>query len=166
MFFKTFFVGLLVLFIKQAVPCMPSGTTNSVSSGGDTYVCIVLSPLMWGYTTGSSTQVGKYLRIATKVKVDEFSRINVAKSWNSTDYSTDAVMSALSIGATTGSGLGVSVSSMGVTSYQKSYRLYDSVASKTFPMLMVLITVDKGKVIVSCFIFFSCYCRFFFLIEI
>lgn len=128
--------------------CMPSDASNSVSANGETYVCIVLSPLTWGYTAGSSSLKGKYLRIATKLKADEFSRINVAASWNSTSYSQDAVTKALSIAEVAGNGVGVSVSSMGVTSYQKSYRMYGD-TPKTFPMLMVLITVDAGKVIVS-----------------
>jgi len=121
---------------------MPTGVSNSVKVGGDTYVCIVLSPLVWG-VAGSK----HYLRIPTKLKSDEFSRINVHQSWNSTDYATDAITQRLSISASSGNGVGLSVTSMGVTSYQKAYRLFDGTTAKTFPMLMVLITVDKGKVI-------------------
>jgi len=128
---------------------MPLGQSNSVTPGGDTYVCVVLSPLVWGYSTTAPTMPGIYLRIPAKLKADEFSRINVAKSWNSTDYTTDAITQRLAISNAAGNGVGVSITSMGVTSYQKAYRFTDGTTAKTFPMLMVLITVDKGKVLVS-----------------
>lgn len=145
-FFTIFVVAqLLVLTLVEA--CYPQGASTSVSAEGDTYVCLVLSPLTWGYTVGSASLVGKYLRIPTKVKADQFSRINVFGAWNSTTYTTDALMSSLSISAAAGNGVGVSVSSMGISSYQKAYRLTDSTSSKTFPLLMVLITVDMGKVV-------------------
>jgi len=138
---------LLFSLLKLAVPCLPSGASNSVSAGGDTYICIVLSPLTWGVVSPATTN--KFLRIPAKVKSDDFTRINVEKSWTSTDYTADAITSLLSVSATDGNGVGISVSSMGVTSYQKAYRLVGGTTAKTFPMLMVLITVDKGKVVVS-----------------
>jgi len=139
----------LWLCLRSATPCMPLGQSNSVTPGGDTYVCVVLSPLVWGYSTTAPTMPGIYLRIPAKLKADEFSRINVATSWNSTDYATDAITQRLAISNAAGNGVGVSITSMGVTSYQKAYRFTDGTTAKTFPMLMVLITVDKGKVLVS-----------------
>ena len=146
-----------VLFLSRIVSaCMPNGVTNSVTQGTDTYVCIVLSPLTWGYN--STTKAGgKYLRIPSKLAVDDFARINVPNSWTSADYSADATTKALSVTTSTraSTGVGISVSSMGVTSYQKAYRINDlsaaSNAQRTFPMLFALIAVDKGKVIVRAY---------------
>jgi hypothetical protein len=49
-----------------------------------------------------------------------------------------------------GSGVGVSVSSMGVLSYQRAFRqVIESGTSITFPLLMVIINIDGGKVKVN-----------------
>lgn len=143
-----------VLFLSHiASACMPNGATNSITQGTDTYVCIVLSPLTWGYN--STTQAGgKYLRIPSKLSTDSLARIKVPNSWTSADYAADATTTALRVTTSSqmSTGVGVSVSSMGVTSYQKAYRINDlsaaSDAQRTFPMLFAIIAVDKGKVIV------------------
>lgn len=143
-----------VLFLSHiASACMPDGATNSITQATDTYVCIVLSPLTWGYN--STTQAGgKYLRIPSKLSTDSLARIKVPNSWTSADYAADATTTALRVTTSSqmSTGVGVSVSSMGVTSYQKAYRINDlsaaSDAQRTFPMLFAIIAVDNGKVIV------------------
>jgi len=134
---------VLAFLARLAAPCLPASGKNQVSAGEATYVCITLSPLKWGVDAGA----GKYLRIPSKVTADEFTRINVGNAWTSTDYATDAITSKLAVSATEGAGVAVSVSSMGVTSYQHVYRMVSGAVQRTFPLFLVTITVDKGKVI-------------------
>ena len=62
-------------------------------------------------------------------------------------------MSKLNISQTSGSGLGVAVESMGLISYQKAYRQVistgeNTTASVTYPLMMAVVHVTKGKVTV------------------
>ena len=74
-------------------------------------------------------------------------------AWTSKNYSSDTVMSKLKINQTRGSGLGVAVESMGLISYQRAYRQVistgeNTTASVTYPLMMAVVHVTKGKVTV------------------
>ena len=74
-------------------------------------------------------------------------------AWTSTTYLNDTVMSKLKINQTRGSGLGVAVESMGLISYQRAYRQVistgeNTTASVTYPLMMAIVHVTKGKVTV------------------
>ena len=77
----------------------------------------------------------------------------VISAWTSANYRDDPALSKFAISAALGSGLGVAVESMGLISYQKAYRQVvvkgNSTEGVTYPLMMAVINVAKGKVTVS-----------------
>lgn len=70
-------------------------------------------------------------------------------AWESLHYSNDTLLTEFNVNATSADGLAVSIESMGVVSYQKLYRGVVSSTDSTritFPLLMAIIVVDKGRV--------------------
>jgi hypothetical protein len=155
----------LVLLIAL---CVLLGTSRAcsvddgslVTVGGDTDVCLMLSPLEWGAKLPAGAPEARFLSIKAKLKADEFSSVLVSEAWTAPSYDNDTALVNLNITATAaGRGLGVSLQSMGIPSYQKSYRRVDSaalnlvptphydVSTVTFPILMAVIRVDEGKVV-------------------
>lgn len=66
-------------------------------------------------------------------------------------------MSKFKIKQSVGSGLGVAVESMGLISYQRAYRQVistgeNATASVTYPLMMAVVHVTKGKVTVRNFV--------------
>jgi hypothetical protein len=71
-------------------------------------------------------------------------------------YDEDIAMQTFGVGQAAGFGLGVSVESMGIISYQKAYRIVSPTGTSadvnravTFPLMMAIINVDHGLVSVS-----------------
>jgi hypothetical protein len=128
---KVSFIILTIYFLSLSFYCQ-------VEIGSDTYVCIFITPLAYSNTTN------KYIRIAATLTADSLSRIRIPQgslfgfslllvyfpvsvsffpAWSSPLFSNDTVMKRLEIsGEHAGSGLGVVVSSLGVSSYQRIYR--------------------------------------------
>ncbi len=128
-----------------------------VNVGELTTVCLILSPLAWGVQPTHAA--AKFLSMRTELVADEFSTIVLTEAWTGLRYVNDTAMRQLNINDTqAGNGLGVSLGSLGVPSYQKSYRRVDSavsvsnpsphftVSTVTFPLLMAVIRVEDGKV--------------------
>jgi hypothetical protein len=71
-------------------------------------------------------------------------------AWGAVDYVHDNALSKLQIPFAAGSGMGITVSSMGKLSYQRAYRSVQGSGSDlkgvTFPLLMAIIHVDLGEV--------------------
>lgn len=130
--------------------CMPYGVENLVYIGIKTYVCITIAPLTWD---GNVT----YLNMNSELISDKFNSININNSWSSSSYKDDSLISKFP-NYEESNGIGVSISSMGLMSYQKAYRsimkkninlnyYYDNKnITITFPILMVVINVDQGIV--------------------
>lgn len=75
-------------------------------------------------------------------------------AWTSKYYSNDTALAKLEVNQTVGSGMGVAVESMGLISFQKAYRQVVTVGngthiSVTYPLMMAVINVVRGKVTVS-----------------
>jgi uncharacterized surface anchored protein len=121
--------------------------------GIKTYVCVTISPLKWD---GNTT----YIHMNSELISDNFNSININNSWTSKNYNDDSLISKLP-NIEESNGIGVSISSMGLMSYQKVYRSFISKdssnyysntitnSSVTFPILMVVINVDQGIVKVN-----------------
>jgi len=136
--------------------CFPDDGATVVK-GKDTTVCLLLSGLKWGaHTTWNgppaSPAEGEFLSIKATLKADEFSVIKGDGAWNGLRYGDDSTMINLNVtDKVVGNGLGVSLGSIGIPSFQKAYRRVDAVngatsTSVTFPVLMAVIRVDEGKV--------------------
>mmetsp|Transcript_12554 Transcript_12554/g.12640 ORF Transcript_12554/g.12640 Transcript_12554/m.12640 type:complete len:319 (-) Transcript_12554:146-1102(-) len=139
-------LAILVIFQSRlrVYGCKPDGVSDKITLGKTTYVCITVGPLKW-YAQPSTT----YLKVSTTVKADELSRLNVHNSWTDANYSRDALIGKLGEMNTTDSyGVGVTIGSMGILSYQKAYRYSSTqgVGSITFPLMMAIINVERGKV--------------------
>jgi len=52
-----------------------------VTVGGDTDVCLMLSPLEWGARLPAGAPEARFLSIRAKLKADEFSSILVDEAW-------------------------------------------------------------------------------------
>lgn len=131
---------MILLLFPLSEACMPADATNSVTIDGNTYVCVTIQPLKFNSS-------GTYLRQSSVVKADNFTAINIKGAWNSTAWSSDAVMTKLGVKEAASYGIGVTVESMGIISYRRIYRYYDSEYGKiTYPLLMAIITVEKGTV--------------------
>ena len=52
-----------------------------VTVGGDTDVCLMLSPLEWGAILPTGAPEGRFLSIRAKLKADEFSSVLVSEAW-------------------------------------------------------------------------------------
>ena len=76
------------------------------------------------------------------------------KAWTSQSYANDTALRRFKINETVGHGLGIAVESMGILSYQRAYRQVISSGNRTstsvtYPLMMAVIHVTKGKVTVS-----------------
>jgi len=107
---------LLSISLITVYTCLPKGKSSKVTLGEDTYICIFIAPLQLNTT-------GKYLRLATTVKADKLTKIRVLNGWTSPTYSNDTVMREIGVlDDIVGAGSAITVSSMGVLSYQRIYR--------------------------------------------
>ena len=73
-------LSILLLFalLNFSLCCYPAGQGGlDVTKGKDTYVCLTVSPLKWG--APSTTVNGTYLRVASKVKADELSKVKIGQ---------------------------------------------------------------------------------------
>lgn len=70
--------------------------------------------------------------------------------WSSTEYHRDTALAKLKVPFEVGSGMGITVASMGKLSYQTAFRYVVNTESGkrgiTFPLLMATVFVDKGVV--------------------
>lgn len=136
---------VLLLFITNILFCLSCHGPSDVTIGSDTYACLILGPLDW-------SSEGVYIQIPSRVTADELSSIEVPGSWSSPNYEFDNLMKKLSLTnmSDPGVGLGLSIKSSGVLSYQRAYRQIvgsgDSARGITFPLQMVIINVDVGEV--------------------
>lgn len=131
---------IIIFLFKLSNACMPSDKSNSVTIDSDTYVCVTIQPIKFNSS-------GTYLRQSSVVKADNFTAVSIKGAWNSTTWSSDAVMTKLGVKEAASYGIGITVESMGIISYRRIYRYYDSEYGKiTYPLLMAIITVDKGTV--------------------
>lgn len=76
------------------------------------------------------------------------------KAWTSKSYANDTALRKFKINETVGHGLGVAVESMGILSYQRAYRQVISTGNRTstgvtYPLMMAVIHVTKGKITVK-----------------
>jgi hypothetical protein len=150
---------ILVLFIATFGNCNACYLDDDslVTAGEYTKVCLILSPLNWGGSTYNESS-RNFLSVQATLKADAFSAINVTNAWTSQNYTEDATMRRLMIQNTTvGLGLGISLGSAGVPSYQKAYRRVEfrgidastaepRISTVTFRSMMAVIHVKKGKV--------------------
>jgi len=124
-----------VLFINSYIAQTHNQSMNSVKQvtlGKDTYVCVVLGPLDW-----VENPVTTYLKLPTEPTADRITRIRIGNcecsavtalfyficllflAWTHTNYTLDSATKKLNVSFDSGHGVGVTVSSMGVTSFQK-----------------------------------------------
>eukprot|EP01038_Epipyxis_sp_PR26KG_P008170 gene8170-11055_t len=134
--------AVIILFgfwISIINSCLPNGHNDQVTIGQKTYICLYLAPTRWNTT-------GQYLRIATTFKADEVTSIRVPNSWTSQYYNNDTLMDSLLISEESGQGLGVTVGSMGVLSFQRIYRQIQSQPSfsPTFEPTIEQTSVPSG----------------------
>lgn len=116
-------------------------------------MCVILSPLDWttaltvtSNVTSNVTSGKSYIQTATYPTADTLSRVRVKGSWTSSNYSEDTTLQSLQIADSSGKGMGVSLSSMGVLSTMKLFRYNDGSRGVTFPLPMGIITVTLGRV--------------------
>ena len=141
-----FFIVIVLLHSPTTNSCMPDDADTNIKVGSNTYVCLNIAPLVW-ISQGSFNNSGLFARSANSVKADTVSSLNVKQTWTSEDYNDDIPMQTFGIYPSPGSGLGVSVESMGILSYQRAYRLtLNNSQQVTFPLMMAIITVHKGTV--------------------
>lgn len=142
-------LSLCLLFLS-CQGCYPQGhADDKVTLGAKTYVCLTIGPLAWGNTSGT------FVRTAAQFIADNRSSISIEEAWTSNLYANDTALKKFNIDSTTpGTGLGVSIESMGVSSSQKAYRYVTfsnhddgSYKTVTFPLLMAIITVKRGVVV-------------------
>ena len=115
-----FFVVVVLLNSPTTKSCMPDGADTNIKVGSSTYVCLNIAPLIW-ISQGSFNNSGLFARSPNTVKADTVSSLNVKQAWTSEDYNDDIPMQTFGIYPSPGSGLGVSVESMGILSYQRAY---------------------------------------------
>ena len=114
--------------------------------GSNTYVCLVVAPLVW-IAPGTYNNSGLYARSANTFKADDVSSINIRQSFTDVDYNNDVIMQTFGIYPGPNVGVGITVESMGVLSYQRAYRMtFNNSRPVTFPLMMAIINVNKGKV--------------------
>ena len=142
-------VGLVVCVVFLAAPasgCMLDGSSPYVVVGSNTYVCLVVAPLVW-IAPGTYNNSGLYARSANTFKADEISSINIRQSFTDVDYNNDIIMQTFGIYPGPNTGVGITIESMGVLSYQRAYRMtLNNSRPVTFPLMMAIINVNKGKV--------------------
>ena len=139
-------VAILALALPQtAVSCAPQGVDTIAKVGDKTYVCLVVN----------SKRVTLFMP-----KADEYTRITLQGSFNSTSFDTETLTSPSSGECTTSTVFNtnepkackysvVHVESMGKRSLAKAYKVYhhDSNTPKwSFPILTAVISVKNGKV--------------------
>eukprot|EP00943_MAST-04B_sp_MAST-4B-sp1_P001018 g1018.t1 len=138
-------VIVLILLPTTILSCAPEGVTTISKVGDKTYVCLVIN----------SKRVSLFMPQA-----DQYTRINLQDSFNSTNFDTETLTSPTTGECTFATRFNsaepkackytvIHVESMGKRSLAKAYKVYhhdENTPKWAFPILTIVISVKKGKV--------------------